>query len=271
MSKITFRVVLAVGDNPDELIGKYDLDTKVEPYVKLKRSDAAKSQRSHLRLIEEILKSDKIALADKQREIYKNMYLDIQEMDEAEYFDNITHGCTYDDETGDAISTVNPNAYYQHACNPQKRLEASDEEHDFCNPFFLLPNNSLGEKRGDIISYKARKGDIDWELMHMHNTEIYYRAWEMCVEGDEPRNEQEKTIKSHMENRTDYFNNFDTADDYVAHSCSFWCYGYVDENGYKELDHTVSDKDWVRNFYDNFIKPLPNDADLSLYVVRAID
>ena len=40
MSKIIFRTVMVVGDNPDELIKKYDLDTKVEPYVKLKRSDA---------------------------------------------------------------------------------------------------------------------------------------------------------------------------------------------------------------------------------------
>ena len=33
MSKIIFRTVMVVGDNPDELIKKYDLDSKVEPYV----------------------------------------------------------------------------------------------------------------------------------------------------------------------------------------------------------------------------------------------
>ena len=271
MSKFLYRVVLAVGDNSDELIKKYDLDTTVEPYVKLKRGDAAKAQKKHLHLIEELIKTDKIVLTEKQREIYKNLYLDIKDMDEAEYFDDITNGCTYDEWTGDATTTVNPNAYYQHACNPQRRLDASNEEHDFCNPFILLPDESLGEKKGDIISYTAKKGEIDWEMMHMNNTDIYRRAWEICVDGDEPRNSQERTIKSRMEKRIDYFNNFETVDDYIAHSCSFWCYGYVDKKGYKELDYTTSDKDWVKNFYSKFIEPLPNDATLSLYVVRAID
>ena len=133
MSKITFRTVMVVGNNPDELIKKYDLDTKVEPYIKLKRSDAEKTRKTHLKFIENVLTSNKIVLTDKQREIYKNIYLDISDMDDAEYFEQTTIGCTYDEETGDALTTVNPNAFYQHAINPQKRLDATNEEHDFAN------------------------------------------------------------------------------------------------------------------------------------------
>ena len=84
MSKIIFRTVMVVGDNPDELIKKYDLDTKVDPYVKLKRSDAEKARKMHLKFIEDILTSNKIILTDRQRDVYKNIYLDIQEMDETE-------------------------------------------------------------------------------------------------------------------------------------------------------------------------------------------
>lgn len=269
MSKITFRTVMVVGDNADELIKKYDLDTKVEPYVKMKKSEVDSSKALHLNFIDTILKSDKIVLTDKQREVYKNIYLDIQEMDADEYFEDMTRGCSYDDETGDAISTVNPNAYYQHAVNPQKRLDASGEEHDFANPFILVPEE--GEEEGEVISYTAKKCEIDWSHMHMFNTNVYDRAWELCVNNEEPQNDQEKIIKKNMEQRMDYFDNFECKEDYISHSCSFWCYGYVDKNGYKELDHTISDREWVKTFYEKFVEPIDNNETISLYIVRAID
>lgn len=269
MSKIIFRTVMVVGDNADELIKKYDLDTKVDPYVKLKRSDASKAQKKHIKFIDSVLKSDEIVLTDKQREVYKELYLDIKEMDEAEYFEHITEGCTYDNETGDAMSTINPNAYYQHAINPQKRLDATNEEHDFANPFILKPLED--EEEGEVISYIAKKSEIDWNRMHMYNTSVYERAWEICVDGDAPKNKQEMIIKNNMSERMDYFDNFDSKEDYVSHSCSFWCYGYLDKNGYKELDHTISDKEWVKTYYNRFVKPIKDDETISLYVVRAID
>ena len=269
MGKITFRTVMVVGDNADELIKKYDLDTKVEPYIKLKRADAEKAKKKHLKFIDSILTSDSIVLSDKQREVYKDIYLDIKDMDDAEYFEHTTEGCTYDDETGDAISTINPNAFYQHAINPQKRLDATNEEHDFANPFILKPLE--GEEEGEVISYTATKEEIDWKRMHMFNTNIYERAWDICVDGDEPQNDKEKIIKKNMGERLDYFNNFDSKEDYVSHSCSFWCYGYLDKKGYKELDHTISDKEWVKTYYDRFVKPLKDDDILSIYVVRSID
>lgn len=269
MSKITFRTVMVVGENPNELIKKYDLDTKVPPYIKLKRSDAEKARQMHLKFIKEILTSNKIVLTDRQREVYKNIYLDIQEMDDGEYFEQSTMGCTYDDETGDALTTVNPNAFYQHAINPQKRLDATNEESDFINPFILLPEE--GEEEGEVISYTAKKCEIDWKRMHLWNTELYERAWDLCVNDDEPQNEQEILIKKNMKERIDYFDNFADKEAYVSHSCSFWCYGYLDENGYKELDYTISDKEWVKTYYERFVQPITDNTIISLYFVRAID
>lgn len=269
MGIFLYRTVMVVGNKPDELIKKYDLTTKVKPYVKLKRSDSQKAQKKHLKFIDSILTSKNITLTDSQREAYKNIYLDIKDMDDAEYFEYITNGCTYDEKTGDAISTVNPNAYYQYAVNPQKRLDATNEEHDFANPFILKPLE--GEEEGEIISYTAKKSEIDWKRMHMYNTDVYSRAWDLCVNDEEPKDEQEKTIKDNMGTHLDYFNNFDSKESYIAHSCSFWCYGYLDKNGYKELDHTISDKEWVRTYYSRFVEPLKDDDILSIYVVRAID
>ncbi len=264
---------MVVGNNPDELVKKYDLDTKVKPYVKMKRSEAAKRQAIHLKFIENLLTTNQIVLSDRQREIYKDLYLDIQDMDEAMYFEAFTEGCTYDEKTGDALSTENPNAKYQHACNPQKRLDASGEEHDMINPFILLPEEDNTEKENDEdeISYQARKCEIDWDRMHLYNTALYYRVWALCVDDEEPISPQEETIKERMKERQDYFANFKNDDEYVNHSCSFWCYGYLDENGYKELDYTISDKEWVATFYEKFVEPLKDDDYISLYLVRAID
>ena len=269
MAKIIFRTVMVVGDNSNELIKTYDLDTRVKPYIKLKRSDALSAQTKHLNLIESIIKANNLGLTEKQRDVYKNMYLDIKEMDEAEYFAYVTRDCYYDDENGDAMSIINPQAYYKHVINPQKRLDLTNEEHDFANPFILIPLE--GEEEGDVISYTAKKSEIDWSRMHLYNKEIYKRAWELCVDDDEPQNDIERTIKQRMGQRMEYFDNFDTKEDYILHSCSFWCYGYLDKDGYKELDYTISDKEWVKTYYDRFVKPLDDNETLSIYVVRAID
>lgn len=265
MNKITFRTVMVVGNNPDELIRKYDLDTKVEPYIKMKKSEAENARQKHLKYLQAVIDN----MSDHPKEILNNMFMDIMDMDSDEYFEEITSGCSYDEETGDAISTVNPNAHYKHAVNPQKRLDATNEESDFINPFILLPEE--GEEEGEAISYVATKGEVDWKRMHMWNTELYERAWELCVNDDDPKNEQEQTIKKNMSQRTTYFDNFASKEEYVMHSCSFWCYGYIDENGYTDIDDFSSDKEWVKNFYEKFVEPLDDNTQLSLYFVRSID
>lgn len=262
MIRNVFRTILVIGENHEEIVKKYSLDTKVERYLKMKFDDAEKLRNKHLEFIEKIMTNKQVVLSDRQREIYKSLYLDIKEMDDFDYFQKMTEGCYYDETTGDAYSTVNPNAYYQYERCPQKRLDATDEESDFSNPFIL---------KDETISYVAKVGDIDWSRMHMYRTDIYKAAWELVVEDREPVNDEEKRIKENMKNRLSYFDNFENKEEYIIYSCSFWTYGVATNDGYKELDFKISDKEWVKNFYDTFIKTLNKDETIALYEVKRVE
>ena len=146
----------------------------------------------------------------------------------------------------------------------EDRLRNTGEEGPFSNPFWL--NDATK-------SYSARLKDICWERIHLYDKEmeIYDRAWEIVVNGDEPKNEKEERIKVNMTGKLGYFLSFKDKDEYIKHSCSFWCYGVVDENGYDEITYQVSDKQWVSEFYDKYIKPLKGNPLLTIYEVRSLN
>ena len=264
MAKTVFRTVLVIGDNHEELIRKYSADTKVERYVKCTLDDAEKLHKSFLKLIETMLNCKELKLTESQIENYKKLYLNIKEMSDFEYYQYYTRGCFYDEETGDALTDENPEAHYKYEKCYEESLRTKNEEGPFSNPFWL--NDATR-------SYSARYNDICWERMHMFEgeCELYRRAWELTVNDDEPKNEQEVKIKTNMMGRLGYFLNFGSKEEYVTHSCSFWCYGVINEDGYNEVTYNVSDKEWVANFFDRYIKPIKGNPLLTIYEVRSLN
>lgn len=263
MSKSVIRTVLVIGDNPDDRILGFSADKKTERYLKYRHSSAEDMKKNQLCAIESILASDTIKLSNIQRQVYENLYQSTEEMTAGEFFDSITEGMYIDEETGDAYSDVNPQAKFKHERCYQDRLSKTGEEAEFSNPFILKDGSK---------SYSARVCDIDWDKVHMANTDIYKAAWELCVDGRDPQGELEERIKKNMENRITYFTNFRDKDEYIRHSCSFWCYGVVvDYSVYEEVDYKTSDKKWVANFYDTYIKDLPTDTLLTIYEVRSLE
>lgn len=264
MTRSVFRTVLVIGDNHEEIIKKYSLDTVVKPYVKYKREEASKLQENQLLLLENLITNSLLTLTEKQKELYKELYLSIKKMSDFEFYLYITKGCKYDETNGDALSNENPNAFYKSEKCYQKCLINSKgtQEGPFSNPFKLKDGSK---------SYIARYNDIDWDLMHLHGTHIYERAWKLCVDDDEPENSQEEQIKNSMSNRQEYFMNFKNCDEYIKHSCSFWTYGIATENKYEEINFQISDKDWVANFYEKYIKVIKNNPTLAIYEVRSLN
>lgn len=262
--KSVMHTVLVIGDKQEEKIKRYALETEVEPYVKYRKENASAYRTSRARFLKSVLESDDIKLNENQRELYKDAYLDTMEMSDEEYYDEVlTADCDVDEDTGDAYSTENPNARYMSARCYDERLKKEGEEATFSTPFKL---------KNGFKAYIAKKGDIDWGKMHMGNTQVYEAAWELCVEGREPVNDMEDTIKTNMQNRVSYFANFASKEEYVRHSCSFWCYSVITENGdYYELDYNIRDKEWVADFYERFVKNLPDDTTLSIYEVRNLN
>lgn len=251
-----------IGDDHEAIIKKYSLDTVVDRYVKYRRADAGALRGKFLRLLESILESKMLNISNAQRDNYGKLYQSIKEMTEEEYYEYLTRKCEVDEATGEAYSTENPNAHYKWERCFQNRLLKHGEEGNFSNPFWLKDGTK---------SYSARFNDILWERNHMFGTDLYKRAWELVVDDSEPADEREERIKLNMKGKLGYFLNFDDVDEYVKHSCSFWCYGVATEDYYDEVSYQISDKRWVREFYDKYIAKLEGNPLLTIYEVRSLN
>lgn len=263
MKKPSFGRLLVIGENPDQLCALYAEETKVEPYVSFKFEDREVLRQGQLKKLERILNSEAVKSSEELFSLYSNLYQDTLDMDGEEFYESITEGMTIDDKTGDAYTDENPNAKYKFAKCYDSILKKTGEEGPFSNPFILIDGTR---------AYIARNSEIDWSKNHMYNTEIYKAAWEVCVDGRKPKNETEELIQKNMQNRQQYFSNFKNADEYVRHSCCFWTNCIITEDGvYHGLEEEVSDMVWVAGFYDRFIKPLPENALLTLYEYKTLN
>ena len=114
MAKSVMHTVLVIGDDYQDKVKKYSAETEVEPYVKYKKSQASMYRNSKLSFLKSVLESETIKLNEMQREIYKDAYLDIQEMSDDEFYENVlASDCEINKETGDAYSTENPNGKFR--------------------------------------------------------------------------------------------------------------------------------------------------------------
>lgn len=265
MSRVNdFRKILVVGDNHEEIVKKYSADTKTETHVLMKLEDAEKERKSHIKLLKTLLTDKRVTLTNEQYDEYKEKYLEFKNMDDFEYFRKMTEGCFYDEETGDALTDRNENAYYKYERCHQHRLEVTGEEGDFSDPFPL---------KDGTISYSAHFDEIDWDRIHNNPDikEINRRVWEMVIDDDVPLNEYEAKIKVQMMHRISYFENFKNKDEFVKYASCLWYWGIATENAYYEVDYKTSDLDWCVNFFDKYIKPLEKKNPLlTIYEVRRL-
>jgi hypothetical protein len=238
-------VCIAAGENPDELMKKYDSTVKVEPYVVYKRSDAGMLKQKYIDEYEKLLKLDESEL-NIDKDYIEETIEDIKDMTDDEFFEEITSDFTIDDETGDAMSDANPNGKFS-VYKMGKML---------CIPFIT--------KDGQEV-FEAKKKDIDWDKIHLANGYTYERVWEMVIDKDEPQNKEEEQLYENMKDYTTYLNKFETKENYIISNTAFWGYAFVSEKeGWK--DATESNQfDWMKAYYDRFIKDLPDDTLLTIY------
>ena len=241
-------VTLVIGDNQDELMEKYSKKKKVAPYVKYKYLEAEKYLKKMKAALSQIAEDPKkCMLSESQAEMIKERITALSKMTPFEYYRSLTEGMYYDSD-GNALCDDNPNGKWT-TCNVGK---------NFSIPFTLTSGQE---------AYEAKKGDVDWDKMHLANTGPYYRAWEMVVDGDDPDNEDEEQIYNAMKDKQNYFSNFQDKDEYVAYSTSFWAYAIVDDDGWKDADSECGGDmmKWVSTFYDNYIEKMDENVTLTIY------
>ena len=238
-------VAIVAGDNPEVLMSPYDKNMKTRPKVVYKYADAGKLHTEYINVYRSIVASPNIPDGP-FKEDWKDKRAVIQNQSAEEFFLDLTDEYDHDELTGDATTTENLDGKWS-----SYRLGKL-----FSVPFVLKDGRE---------SFQAKKGDINWELMHLHGGEIYARAWEMVMDGSKPENDYENQIYENMKARTAYFQKFETKENYVLANTAFWGYAFVSKNGWLQLEDNMDQFVWVKHFYDAFIDPLPDDTLLTIY------
>ena len=239
-----FTLIVA-GEQPDRMIKPYNRATEVERHVVYKFSDREKLFNMKKKIVNGLI--DQMDKDDVMRGTFveEKEYLD--SIDAVDYFEDISYGYEIDEETGDAYSTLNEKGTFDDAK---------------IGGVFALPFKT---KNGKEV-YQARKKDIAWDQIHHCNREVYESAWDCVMEGKKPSNEQEEQIYNNMKNRTAYFENFETRENYVEYSTAFWGFAFLsEETGWQEITDSKDSFSWVNGFMDRFIKPLNEDTLLTIY------
>ena len=237
-------VCIVAGDNPDELMKPYDRREEEEPYVRYHYKDAAKIKEKYVELYEGILNSDEKTIDKEELEDIVN---DLKDMSVEEFYEELTEGLTIDDETGDAISTENRQGMFSYY-----------ELGKWLSVPFLL--------KGGREVFQAKKSDINWDKIHLGGGDIYRKAWEMVMEGVEPSTDYEKTIYDNMKDKETYFKKFETKENYVVSNTAFWGYAFLSEKtGWVDASDTNDQFVWMAEYYNMFIKNLPDDTLLTIY------
>lgn len=241
-----FFSLLVVGDNPEELLEKYDGNKKVNPYVKYKFDDAGKLKKNAIKLIGKIIESkDDAQLSDAVVEYLKERKKSIASLSDFEYYNAITNGMEYN-ENGDAISYDNPDAKWK-TYNIGK---------NFSIPFKLFNR--------DEQVFQAENKDIDWNYLNTCNEKLYELAWKLFHNEVEPQNDKEKEIQNNVLGQGNYFSRFKSMEEYVIYSSRYWTNAILDETGWYDMDGKDTYK-WIANFHDKYIKKLGPNVKLTIY------
>lgn len=244
-NKSRFYSLMVVGDNPSELIKKYDMTTNVEPYVKYRYNDAGKIKKKAIKLMQDIIdNSDKVSLTNIMVDYLKERIKNLSSISDFEYYTTLTDGLEINSD-GDAISRENPDGKYK-TCRIGKNL---------CIPLVLKDGSEV---------FSAKAGDVDWGKMHMVNHDLYKLSWELFNKEREPQNEEERKIYDNIKNQKKYFKAFKNLDNYLKYNCSYWNYAYLDKNGWADAsDH--KNYEWITSFYKKYVRPLKDDDLVTIY------
>lgn len=241
-------VCIVASDNPEAIIKEYDKNLKKDPYVKYFYKDAKKLHQNYITVYENILKTSTDDTFDKEE--LQFIIDDLKSMTDDEFFEDLTIELDIDEKTGDAYTTENANGKFS-----SYRIGKL-----FSIPFLTKDGREV---------FQCKKSDIDWDKIHLSGGEIYKRAWEMVMEKSEPENDYEQKIFENMQDKTTYFQKFESKENYIVSNTAFWGYAFLsEERGWMDASDVESQFVWMSNFYDLFIKHLSDDTLLTIYECR---
>ncbi len=240
-------VCIVAGENPDNLIKQYDNNYNIEKTIVYSFKDADFIKQSYIKMYEALLNREN--LNEYEKLIIETDLDGIKEDSNIEFFSMLTQEYEHDQDTGDAITYKNVNGKY----------ETCKKGNNFSVPFILNDGGT---------SFQARKNEINWEQVHMPSKqiEIYDTVWELIINKKIPQNDTEKLYYKNMKDNIPYLMSFKTKENYISAMCSFWGYAFPSEKtGWKELEPNMNQYEWVKEFFNTFIKPLTENTKLTIY------
>lgn len=235
MSHFSVAVLTDKLENLKEMLSQYDENLKVEPYVYKKKEEIINEARERR---ERFLKREKNGeeLSD-----WALKYINANN-DEELYKAEIDDDTEYDDD-GNELSTYNPNSkwdWYEIGGRWHNNLlvKADDNDIEKGNASWgNLESNKKEAPKGYKWVDGARIKNIDFEkyieFTNKYNNAI--RFWELYVEGQEPKNEEEKEmIKWEMYKKEYYIERYESKENYAKRRSTFTTWALLDETGWHE-------------------------------------
>lgn len=240
-------VCIVAGDNPEELMKQYDKNIPDIPYVVYKYKDVDKIKKTYIDIYKQMLLEATFA-GEKQN--IQDIINDINELSNDEFFERLCEeddNYWFDDKTGDIMSDENKNGKWS-----SYKLGKS-----FSIPFLTKDGKEV---------FQALKKDIDWGKIHLSGVRVYERVWEMCMENSKPKDDHEKVLFENMKDKITYLEKFENKENYITSNTAFWGYAFLSEfNGWIDASTTKDQFGWMSNFYNVFIKNLPDETILTIY------
>lgn len=243
-------VCIVAGNNPDQLMKDFDKNKESTPRIIYKYKDVDKIKKTYINIYENMYIN---AASTSEKNMIKDAIDDFKTYSNEEFFEilcNENEDYYFDEETGDIKTNINENGKW----SSYKIGKA------FSIPFLTKDGREV---------FQAYKKDIDWEKIHLSGKKVYERVWEMCMENSTPNDDHEKVLFENMKNMTTYFEKFENKNNYVVSNTAFWGYAFLsDINGWLDAENEEDQFAWMSNYYDVFIKNLPEDTLLTIYECR---
>jgi len=281
--------ILVIGDNVEEQLAKYDENIEMPRYVKHTKEELIAKEKESIEEYKNTTYAEYLADPVKYAENVNNeghlKYLREDfpkklEMNDEEIYQ---YAMRYYDEdqigpNGEVYSTYNPDSkwdWYEVGGRWAGTIAVKDGvEID-------EPNFSWGwdaDSRAKVIAEGLKTDSAyvkDVDFSKMHRTEEDYknalRFWELIVEGDKPKNkEEEEQVKWSFYKPEYYIKRYKDKETYAKCNSSFSMWAVVKdgvwyekgEMGWWAMSSETDDEalDWEMNFFDRFIKDLPEDT-----------
>jgi hypothetical protein len=281
--------VLLIGNDIEEQLSKYDENLEIPRYILYTKEELIANERESIEEYKndtyaEYL-SDPIKYAENttnenhlkylKEEFPKKLTMTDEEIYELaiKWYDPEDIG-----ENGEVYSTRNPNSkwdWYEVGGRWGGTIAVKDGvEID-------MPNFSWGwdaDSREKVIAEGTKTDSAyvrDIDFSKMHRTEEDYnealRYWELIIEGAEPKNEDEKNqVKWNWYKPEYYTERYKNKETYAKCNSSFSMWAVVKDGewyekgkmGFWAMSDETHDEavDWEMNFFDRFLKDLPEDT-----------